>query len=276
MAIVGLSFPVTAAPAQTAAPVRVMTFNIRYGTANDGPNAWALRTDLVQQTIERALPDVVGLQEALAFQIDELTARLSGWGVVGVGRDDGLARGEYAALLYRADRFHIAESGTFWLSDTPDTPGSTSWGNRITRICTWARFVDRGSGSSFYVFNVHLDHESAPSRVRSVELVLSRIRARAYRDPVVIMGDFNAGETAPPMTKLTADGFRNTFRVLHPAVDTVGTFHGFRGGKEGEMIDAIFVSPEWHVDEATIDRWPGAVPFPSDHYPVTAVLRRPR
>jgi len=269
------------------ADMTVMSFNIRYGTADDGENNWSLRRGLVVDAIRNAEPDLLGLQEALRFQLDYLRDELRDYGEVGVGRDDGAARGEYAAILYRTSRFSVAEQGTFWLSDTPDVPGSTSWGNTITRICTWARLVDRGYGQGFYVLNVHFDHESQPSRERSALLVASRIRSLARSEPVILTGDFNAGEDNPVQRYLTGEDaavrpmpadavpsprFRDTYRVRHPSADSVGTFHGFRGTTAGEKIDAILVSDHWTVSAADIVRWSRQGRYPSDHFPVVATL----
>ncbi len=177
-----------------AAPLGVMSFNIRYGTANDGDNRWPLRREFLMDVVRQDNADVIGLQEALHEQIVEMTTSLPAYGVIGVGRDDGKTRGEYAAILYRRDRFHVAESGTFWFSDTPSVVASTSWGNTITRICTWARLIDR-QGGAFWVFNVHLDHQSQPSRERSTALLAERIRTRPMpTEPVIVTGDFNVGE----------------------------------------------------------------------------------
>lgn len=252
-----------------------MTFNIRYGTARDGEDSWSSRGRLVMALLRRQAPDVIGLQEALRFQLDEIGGSLPGYAEVGVGRDDGRTRGEYAAILYRADRFQATASGTFWFSDTPEVPGSMSWGNRITRICTWARLVERASGRAFYVFNVHLDHESAPSRERSATLLVERIARRSSPDPVVVTGDFNAGESDAPVRHLAERGFIETFRARHPVAQDVGTFHGFRGGTTGAKIDFVFASPAWMVRAAAIDRTHQRNRYPSDHYPVTARLVLP-
>jgi endonuclease/exonuclease/phosphatase family metal-dependent hydrolase len=172
-----------------------MTFNIRYGTANDGENRWTNRREQLFDLLRTEGPDLVGLQEALRFQIDEIVAAVPGYAVVGVGRDDGKAAGELSAILFRAARFHVAASGTFWYSDTPEVPGSKSWGNRITRVCSWARFIDR-DGSAFTHYNTHLDHESQPSREKSTALLLQRVGARVpASEPAIVTGDFNAGES---------------------------------------------------------------------------------
>ena len=131
--LVSNSLPVAQAPAAAAPPrepLTVMSFNIRYGTAKDGENEWTARRDVLFEVIRDAKPDLLGLQEALDFQIDEILAAVSGYAVVGVGRDDGAERGKYSAILFRTERFHVAEAGTFWFSDTPTVPGSKSWGNR--------------------------------------------------------------------------------------------------------------------------------------------------
>jgi endonuclease/exonuclease/phosphatase family metal-dependent hydrolase len=259
-----------------------MTFNIRYGTAPDGDDAWPHRRELVLRVVRDFDPHVLGVQEALKFQLDAIEQELRQYGRIGVGRDDGGEAGEYSAILYDRRRLAPLDQGTFWLSDTPEVPGSTTWGNRITRIATWARFADRTSGANFYVFNTHFDHESQPSRERSALLVLERIAARPPpAEPIVLMGDFNAGEDNPAFqTLLTfrrgasdATRFVDTFRAVHPSVTNVGTFHGFRGAAGGAKIDAILVSPEWAALDAAIVRTSENGRYPSDHFPVTATLR---
>lgn len=262
-----------ASAAQPAArePISVMTFNIRYGTASDGENAWPLRREMLFDLVRREDADLVGLQEALGFQIDELVGAAPSYAVVGVGRDDGLRSGEYTAILYKKDRFHVAAAGTFWFSETPSVPGSKSWGNTITRICTWARLVDR-AGRGFWHFNVHLDHQSQPSRERSAELLRERIAARPFaHEPVVVTGDFNVGEDNPALQTLA---LVDSFRVLHPDETTVGTFNGFKFGHvEGDKIDYVLVQPGTEVIRAEILRASRSNRYPSDHFPVVARVR---
>jgi endonuclease/exonuclease/phosphatase family metal-dependent hydrolase len=262
------------APAPTL-PVAVMTFNIRYGTAADGPDAWPERRELLFEVIREAAPDVMGLQEALRGQLDELHAALPGYGEGGVGRDDGRTAGEYAAILFRTDRFTFAQAGNFWFSDTPEVPGSRSWGNTVPRICTWVRLADRASGRALYAFNVHLDHESQPSRERSVALLLERIRRLARGAPVIVTGDFNAGEDNPAVEALRDSGLVDTYRALHPSDSAVNTYHAFRGTTDGPRIDFVFASPGWRPLEAAIVRTSRAGRYPSDHFPVTARLAWP-
>ena len=275
-----LSTMISCAPGagQAPDPIRVMSFNIRYGTADDGRNSWEFRRNLVGQVIRQNDPDILGIQEALAFQILELEEVMPGHRRIGVGRDDGVAAGEFAAIYYRSQRFEIDSSGTFWLSETPDVPGSMHWGNRLTRICTWVRLIDSGSNDAFYVFNVHLDHQSQSSRERSVELVARRIMERLHDDPVILMGDFNAGEDNPAMrylrgeTAAPAIQLTDALRALHPDATETGTFGAWVGETSGDRIDAILVW-DFEIVEADIVRYDRDGRYPSDHFPVTASLR---
>ena len=273
--LVILSFGSEAASAQPPArePITVMTFNIRYGTAKDGDNEWTRRRTMLFDLVREQDADLVGLQEALDFQVDEITAAVPGYATIGVGRDDGGARGEFAAILFRRTRFRVAEAGTFWFSDTPTVPGSKSWGNTITRICTWARLIDR-DGRGFFVYNVHLDHQSQPSRERSTGLLRERIDARSFAaEPVVVTGDFNVGEKNPALATLVGP-FVDTYRVVRPQETTVGTFTGFKfGNVDGEKIDYILVQPGSDVMHADIVRFTRDQRYPSDHFPVVARVR---
>lgn len=262
--------------APRAAPVtlRAMSFNIRYGTAADGDNHWDRRKEFLVDVLREHRPDVIGVQEALYPQLEYILRALPGYAMVGVGRDDGVRAGEYACIIYRTDALAVSRSDTFWFSDTPERVASASWGNRVTRICTWAQFTT-SDGRAIYIYNVHLDHESQPSREKSVALLRARMAARDPQAPVIVTGDFNAGE-ANPAVALMRDGslFRDTFRDAHPDAEPAGTFTGFKRGEiAGDKIDYVFASPEWEVLEAAIVRTERDGRYPSDHFPVTAVLR---
>ncbi|MCL4221547.1 MAG: endonuclease/exonuclease/phosphatase family protein [Phycisphaerales bacterium] len=293
VSIVLLAAALLVAPWQRTGEIRlagqeftVATFNIRYGTANDGENSWSNRRDLCIGVLQSLDADIVGLQEALDFQLDEMRGTLPGYVQVGVGRDDGLRKGEHAALLVRADRYAIDRSATTWLSDTPDVPGSKHWGNGITRVVTWARLIDLHSGRALWVYNVHLDHQSQASRERSVELVSQLMHERPFGDePVIVMGDFNADEGNKACQYMRGDlisasgregappspGLVDSFRVVHAEATGIGTFNGFKDERGGEMIDHIFASPSLRVIEAGIDRTRGDKnACPSDHDAVWA------
>ncbi|HUU82507.1 MAG TPA: endonuclease/exonuclease/phosphatase family protein [Phycisphaerae bacterium] len=268
--------------------LRVMTFNIRYGAADDGENHWDKRRDLVFAVFADHRPDVAGLQEALVWQIDQIRAARPRYGSIGVGRDDGKEKGEFCPILYRTDSFDVTHHGTFWLSDTPETPGSRSWGNPLPRICTWARLTEKRTGRSFYIYNLHLSHVSQPSRERSVDLLARRINDRRPQDPVIVTGDFNAGEANPAIRFLKGEPVAPTashqpavappalvdsFRVRHPDVGEAGTFNAFRGRTDGDKIDYVFVQREARVLDAAIIRDHRDGRYPSDHFPVVATVR---
>ena len=258
--------------AAAPAPLAVMSFNIRYGTANDGPDRWELRRAQLIDLLKTQNADLIGLQEALHFQIDEILAALPDYRMIGVGRSDGGQGGEYAAILYRASRLSVRRGDTFWFSDTPDVVKSNTWGAALERICTWALFDDK-EGTPFYAFNLHLDHVSQPAREKSVALLLERVAARSPALPVVITGDFNIGESNPA-TRIMLQSFRDTYRVVHPDAKDVGTFNSFKPGSIGaDKIDYVFVEPDTEVLSADIIRTSANGRYPSDHFPVVARIR---
>lgn len=263
--------------------VKAMTFNIRYSAADDGPNRWPQRREMVLRVIEQFAGDFVGVQEALPDQVEFLRRNLPQYSLIVRSRLPDADRGEAVPILYLRRRWQLdrRRQGTFWLSDTPEVPGSRSWGNSIPRIVTWGRFLEREAGRGVYVYNVHFDHASEPSRRRSAELLAERIASRARPDPVVVTGDFNAGERSFPIRYLKAIGHQppvrlvDSFRVLRPGEGAVGTFGGFRGAKEGEKIDYVFTLPGARVIDAKIVHFNRDGRYPSDHYPVTAEMELP-
>jgi endonuclease/exonuclease/phosphatase family metal-dependent hydrolase len=261
--------------------INAMTFNIRNGLAKDGENSWKQRSHLVTQIIDDNHADVVGLQEAFRFQLNDITNALPIYSYVGLGRD-GNVNDEYSAILYRTDRFVLDEKefGTFWLSDTPELP-SKNWGNNYLRICTWARLIDKSTGQAFYIYNTHLDHRSQISREKSVRLIANVAQTRSYQDPFVLMGDFNAGEDNPSIEYILGKNgsdsspipMVDSYRNIHPKEEVVGTFNGFKGDEDGAKIDYIFVEPEAEIIDAKIIRTNTKGRYPSDHFPVTALIQ---
>jgi endonuclease/exonuclease/phosphatase family metal-dependent hydrolase len=266
--------------------LNVMSFNIRRGTAQDGRNHWVFRRNRVQEILNHYPPDVLGLQEAMDFQISAIRTMLPGYEMVGVG-NMGNSEGLHNAIFYDATRFILSEEGTFWLSDTPDIPGSKGWGNIIRRTCSWARLIEKESQQAFYFYNTHLDHISLRSRKKSVVLLTRRIHARSYPDPFVLTGDFNARERSTPIqylkgkilldtkTKgkvLNPNPLMDTFRVRHPNHRRAATFHGFRRFFFRFKIDYIFVPPSVRVQEAQIITMRFKECYPSDHFPLFASI----
>ncbi|NOY42955.1 MAG: endonuclease/exonuclease/phosphatase family protein [Planctomycetes bacterium] len=253
-----------------SAEVKAMTFNIRFGSANDGKDAWPHRREMVLERVRVYNPDLLGLQEALQTQLDFVTAAFPQYSMIGTGREVK-GDGEYSPLLYRHDRFDLIAAGTFWLSDTPEKPGSATWGNHNPRLCTWARLFDRQTGERISVYNTHWDHQSQPAREKGSQLIADHV-ASHKADPIVVMGDFNSGEENPALVPLTSVGLRDSFRDLHPESTDVGTFNGFGKHMGKSKIDTVFISKQWSVQEAAIDRTEQDGRFPSDHFPVTATL----
>jgi len=266
--------------AQSREAIDVMSFNIRHGRGDDGVHVWPNRRQIVLDLLRSSAIPLIGLQEVLDFQLREIADALPAYRVIGVGRDDGVAAGEFAPLLVDTTRFAVIADGTFWFSDTPDVPGSMNWGNRITRICSWARLHDRRTDDTVRVYNVHWDHESQPSREQSAALLLARIASdTGAHDGVLVTGDFNAGEDNAALRTLvtnTQRTLRDSYRARYPAATIVGTFNAFRGDSIGDKIDAVLVSSDWIVDSARIDRRQVQHLWPSDHFPVTARVRRSR
>lgn len=260
------------ARADDTAALRVMTFNIRYGTAPDGENAWPHRQEMVLTVIDEFAPHLLGLQECLRDQLDAILQEFPHYSAVGVGREANGA-GEYSPLLYDRARFDLMEADTFWLSDSPEVRGSKTWGNEITRVCTWARLVERESNRVLRVYNTHWDHRSQPSRIKSGELIAKRLLSADKSDPTIVMGDFNIGPIGPARQPLTDAGLRDSFADRHPELANQGTFHAFDGKPDTDKIDAVLVSRHWETLDAEIVATSKNGRYPSDHFPVTATLQ---
>jgi endonuclease/exonuclease/phosphatase family metal-dependent hydrolase len=262
--------------------LRVMSFNLRLDLASDGPNAWPHRRDWVASLVRFHDADVVGVQEALAPMLADLDGRLPGFARVGVGRADGREGGEFSAILYRTDRLALLDQGTFWLSPTPETPGSKGWDAAIERVATWARFRDRRTGCAFLHLNTHFDHVGERARQESARLIRHRLATLSAGLPVVLTGDLNADPASAPYRIFTRDTLGA--RALAPLTDAfersatghygpTSSWTAFRAIEPGRRIDYVLVSPEVRVLAHGIlpDSWDGR--FPSDHLPVLARLR---
>ncbi|MBX9792413.1 MAG: endonuclease/exonuclease/phosphatase family protein [Pirellulales bacterium] len=252
----------------------VMTFNLRYASASP-PNAWSARRPAAKALWDRARPDVVGTQEGLYQQIKNLAADQPDFAWIGLGREGG-SRGEFMAIFYRRERLTPLEFNHFWLSDTPDVIGSTTWGNSNRRMVTWVKFRDGTSGRDFYLFNTHFDHEVQAAREKSAELLWSRIEALRTRQPVIVTGDFNApaGRGAVYETLVGPQRLSDTWTAARERGPAIGTFHNYRGPRDGgERIDWILSRGAVAVESSEVVTDKLGEQYPSDHFPVLVRLR---
>jgi len=261
-------------PPRTSAPtIRVMSFNIRVDTPADVAvgNQWVNRAASVIATVRRYNPDLIGFQEVLASQLEDLTETFPNFQAVGGPREEGHLA-EYVPILSIRRRFEAEASGDFWLSPTPEMPGSTGWDAAHPRHCTWLRVIDRLTRRRYALFNTHLDHRGAIARLEAVQIIVARATVAAGL-PTILLGDLNADERSEPLKALHSAGLRDSFRDVHPDESDVQTVHHYLAPSGDRKIDYILCDGRWEVLGAEILREPAAGRLPSDHFPVVAELR---
>ena len=266
-----------------AAPeLHVMTFNIRRRFAQllpGNPDRWETRKPLVRRILTAEQPTLLGVQEALADQAEWVGEALGPhYRGVGHGRN---ANGddERCTIFYDSRRLELTGWTQRALSDTPDVPGSRSWGNRVRRVLVSAEFTDLATGGRVLAFNTHLDHHSWRSRLRAAEYLLELVRAAHAAEPaaaIVVTGDFNADADSAVHRRLTADGtLRDAWTAAAERLSPQwGTFGHYKRPKPGgKRIDFILAGPGVTVLRTGINavRFNGLAA--SDHEPVQAVLR---
>lgn len=249
----------------TSAPLRVMTLNVRLPLDADGADHWALRRDAMARLIGDTAPDLIGTQELMRSQADDLAARLPEYAWFGVGRRGGDSD-EHMGIFYRRDAVRLLASGHFWLSDSPELPGSISWGHPYPRMVSWGLFERRADGLRLHLFNTHLPYraEDGDARLRGAGLILQRLGAIAD-GPAIVLGDFNAVPGGAVHRRLTA--------VLHDAWEQAprregpeGSFHGF-SGTPGARIDWVLSRGLQPLTARTLAQ-PVDGRHVSDHFPV--------
>ena len=277
--------------------LKLCSFNVRYeGDQDKGWRAWPRRLDRVVKSLREMDPDVFGIQEALHGQAADLRASMTDYDFFGVGRDDGKRTGEYSAIMWKADRFaaDVEDQGTIWLSDSPETPGSKSWGNDVVRVATWVRLGDRATGRSFYVFNTHWDHRSQSFREKAAPLMVARIDGRLHPDePVVLLGDFNATRGNPAVDYFAGEAVSLAGQNFSPWKNAMSDpYQKLRGGDQNRRtlhfweaddstrlnrlkVDHIFVSRGAKLLDAGISKAATRETQPSDHFPVWAKVAWP-
>lgn len=251
------------------------TFNVRYDNPADSMNNWQYRKDRVADFVKSQNLDVVGMQEVLHNQLEDLKARLPEYTEVGVGRDDGKTQGEYSPLFFKKDRFDLLDSNTFWLSQYPDSVGFIGWDGACTRIATWAKLKDKNSGRIIMAVNTHFDHVGTEARTKSALLIIDKIKEIVGEQPAVLTGDFNVSDKWDAYQTITTNEFvmKDAFKIAEKKEGVDYTFHDFGRIPDDscEKIDYIFVTPQIKVvDELIPAETPGQ--FLSDHNPHVATL----
>ena len=255
-------------PKPEAAPVKVISWNIQYGSeGGSDPNSWPQRKEALRAALESAKPDILCTQEALDGQVEFLAKVVASHGHAGVGRDDGKKQGEHCAIFYDQKRFELLDGGTFWLSDTPDQPGR-AWGEEYNRICTWVRLKEQASGGAFFVFNTHFPLK-AEAREKAAGLLVERLQARKPAEPVILAGDFNCGPDSPPWKTIEAAGLVNSAKAAGSSPGAA-TYH--KSGFPLICIDGIFASAEWVAKKHEVVTGALKGAYPSDHFGASAVL----
>jgi Metal-dependent hydrolase len=254
--------------------INVMTFNVRYDNPEDSLNNWKYRKENVANAIRFYDIDILGTQEVLHKQLLDMKSILPEYEVIGVGRKDGKEQGEYSALWFKKSRFTLVKSGYFWLSQTPDVPGSLGWDGACERIATWAILKDKRTNKSLFVLNTHFDHVGKVARRESVKLLLNNINKIGQKLPVIVTGDFNSDPSSSVIKSLTDSNnalHLTDSRVVSPLVYGPGwSFHDFGRLpiKDRELIDYIFVRGGIKVLKYGVLAETNNTTYLSDHTPV--------
>lgn len=266
----------------SAQELNVMSFNIRFSTPNDGENAWTHRKESVAHCIAFYDVDIVGLQEALHEQVDDLKTAFPDYEIVGVGRLDGKTKGEYSAIMYRKSRFTISESGTFWLSENPEDVGKKGWDAACERIVSWAKIKDKKTKRSFVFANTHFDHVGKIARVESSKLLMSKMKQIAGKLPLIVTGDFNAPASHEAIRYMTdtanPDRLVDTRTIAKVKYGPEWSFHGFNKRtieqrQQSGIIDFIFVRGKIKaLRHGIIDGTDNGKTCLSDHHPAFCSL----
>jgi endonuclease/exonuclease/phosphatase family metal-dependent hydrolase len=254
-------------------PFNIITYNIRMNTPDDGVNAWPLRKDKVASLLKFHEADIFNVQEALPEQMDDLTALFPGFDHVGVGRDDGVRKGEHMAVFYKKDRFDKITDGMFWLSETPDKPG-LGWDAVCNRTVTWIKLKDKITKKSFYVFDTHFDHRGRKAREEAAKLILKSITEINKENlPLILTGDLNLIKTTVPVQSILKELNDAQDKSLTPPYGPAGTSGGFDVKIMPNKIDFIFINNKVTVLRHGVLSDSFGLFYPSDHLPVLAEVR---
>lgn len=268
--------------------ILVMTFNIRYGTANDGINSWEQRKKILAACLKKNRPDILCVQEALDFQIEYIKTVLPKFVSFGVGRYHGVSqptrphesmKGESCNILYDSTRFSLINRETYWHSDTPDIPASMTWGNSLPRITTWGHFKSKKDSREFIVMNTHF-HWGEPYVTNTAKLIMRKWRQIASDTPTILAGDFNLEPGSRTHQLFCSQSgsadlqgtFVDCWQTLgHSDIDA-GTSHDYTGVKNKARIDWILATKQFESKDIRIVYYNKDGRYPSDHFPVLAEL----
>ncbi len=258
-----------------AQELTVGTFNLRLQTNGDVGNLWQQRAILVSDLIRFHDFDILGTQEGFLNQLQDIKTALPYYSFSGHGRDDGKEAGEHSSIFYKTVKFELLDKGDFWLSETPEKP-SIGWdGKCCKRITSWIYLKDKKSKKKFYVFNAHYDHEGQVARRESSKLMLTQIKDIAGNKPVILMGDFNGDHNSEPYQIIAnSNQLKDTYQMVDFPYANNNSFQNFGNLIKGkEVIDHIFVTPQFSVSKWGIlsDTFQGK--YPSDHFPVLVKMR---
>lgn len=282
--------------------MQVGSFNIRYENRGDSlrGNGWGQRAPVIAQLIRFHDLEIFGTQEGKINALTQLKELLPEYDYIGVGRDDGIHKGEHSAIFYKTETFDLLDHGDFWLSQTPDVP-SVGWDAAMNRICTWGHFKDKASKRDFYYFSLHMDHIGVQARMESAKLVVSKIKEICKGKPVVLVGDFNVDQTNPIYNVFVDSGvLEDSYEICEIRYALDGTANGFDPNSfTKSRIDHVFVSPGTRVIRYGVltdtyrtmtpeaqkyenGNFPKEISFqayqartPSDHFPVKVILQLP-
>jgi endonuclease/exonuclease/phosphatase family metal-dependent hydrolase len=257
-----------------AQEINVLTYNIRYASFNNNPENWNLRRDGVCSVLKGH--DFIGLQEVLPVQMQYITQVINAeYGVLFRTRDADSTHGEGSPILYNKSRWMLLSNGFFWLSDTPEIPGSNTWGAAFPRMASFGFFRNINTGDSILVMNTHFDHISQAAREKSIGLILTKYNRQINSIPVVFMGDLNiTPDNQVYINILSGSSLVDSYLMIHPDKSETGaTFHGWTSETPGNRIDYIFVSPFFAVESSRVEYVKFNDKYPSDHFPVNTILR---
>lgn len=251
--------------------LKVMSYNIRMGTAKDGTNSWQFRAPATIEMLDDQKPDVFGVQEAFDFQLAFIKEFCKDYKCVGVGREDGKKEGEHMSVFWNKKTVKLVKWGTFWLSETPEVP-SMGWDAKCFRTATWALMKDKKTGKKFYFVNTHLDHRGKEAQKNGLKLIVDRIdsiNSEGY--PMVLTGDFNIRPDNPALKEL--DARMQSARKVATVTDTHNTFNGWSVKPTSSIIDYIYINGFAScLQYRTVTDKYADKPFVSDHYPIFARL----